>query len=153
MRERVPAVEVRYEELVNDARGSLSEVCRFLGLEFHPAMFDYAKTSTYDLPDPLQASRSKRQLSEREIRLVEARVGEMLIARGYELSGLPRLALSRRLERGLRLQDWWARIRFRKRRYGWRLFLVDLLSRRARVARWQRRVRLRLNEVERAHLK
>jgi len=39
---RCPAyMEVRFEDLVADAKGALEAICRFIELEFHPAMLQY----------------------------------------------------------------------------------------------------------------
>ena len=95
----------------------------------------------------------RRKLSEYEIQLLESRIGDMLAARGYELSGLPSIRISDRAEGRLRRQDRWARRRFGLNRYGLWLYLASVLSRRLRVRSWERRVRLRLNAIDVTHLK
>jgi hypothetical protein len=71
-------------------------------------MISYPETTTYDLPDPSYIGQWRRKLSEYEIRLVESRIGKMLMKRGYKLSGLPPLTVTSTMEKKLRLQDWWA---------------------------------------------
>lgn len=92
--ESVPAerrMELHYESLVNEPRGPLAEVCRFLGLpEAVDAMLSYPETSDYALPQPGSVG-AWRTMDDHDIRLAEARIGTLLGAYGYEPSGLPPL--------------------------------------------------------------
>ena len=90
---------------------------RFLGLAYDPAMLRYAEDSSYEAPDPSLTYQWRRKLTEREVRLVEARIGPMLEARGYERSGLPPLEVDAAERARLRRQDYWSRVRHRVR--GW----------------------------------
>ena len=58
---------MRYEDLIQKPEESLTRLCEFIGVSFDSAMFDYAKTSTYDLPDPQAMSQWSRKLSERDV--------------------------------------------------------------------------------------
>lgn len=116
-------------------------------------MLSYAQKTTYDLPDPSLISQWKRKLSEREIQWVESRVANMLVDRGYELSGLPSLKVTSAMERQLKLQSWWVRVQGRVQRYGIALFLADYLSRRLKINFWQKRVRQKLNAINKSRLK
>jgi Sulfotransferase family len=78
-------IEVRYEELVADPRTQLQRVCRLVGVNFSERMFDYAKTSSYSLPNPGAGSKWRTRRQSRQVCLVEARIGVRLVARGYEL--------------------------------------------------------------------
>jgi hypothetical protein len=146
-------IEVKHETLVREPEATLKRICQFLGVAYDQAMFDYTKASTYDLPDPKLLEQWKKKLSEYEVRLVEDRIRDMLVERGYELSGLPPLEVTAKMQRRLRRQDWLARVRFRIKRYGVGLFVADFLSRHLGLRSWQRRVRLRMNDIETANLK
>ena len=140
-------IELSFENLIRDHVKTLTRLCDFIGVPYDAAMLHYAKTSTYGLPDPCLTEQWRRKLSEREIRLVESRISNMLLERGYKLSGLPPLAVSAMEIKRLRLQDWWARVLFRVRRYGLVLFLSDYISRRLGLKQWQKKTKLRINTV------
>jgi hypothetical protein len=149
-RERVHGrfIEVRYEELVSEPPRVLSQICRFLGVEFDPAMLSYADTTTYDRPDPSLAFQWRRRQSSRSVRLCEARAADMLLARGYDLSGLPVRPPSAMGRAWLGAHDTLARWRFRIRVYGVRLCVADFLARRLGLEPWRRRLHLRMEQIE-----
>jgi hypothetical protein len=92
--------EVRYESLIADAEGTVKDLCRFLGLEFHPAMLDYHQrgetlaASTKDpqaftalSKPPTRGLRDWRtQMKKSDIALFEAIAGDLLVDLGYERS-------------------------------------------------------------------
>jgi hypothetical protein len=92
-------------------------------------------------------------MSEDEVRLVESRIGDMLAARGYQLSGHPRLDVTPAMARRLRRQDRIGRVRFRINRFGLKLYAADVISRRIGTKAWRKSVKLRMNEVVNEHLK
>lgn len=155
LRERVGdrAIDVRYEDLVSSPERVLTKICEFVGVAFDSAMFDYAKTSTYGLPEASLAFQWRRRQSDWQVRLTESRIADRLVAAGYEPSGLPPLRVGPALRFGLQCQDRIARWAFRLRRFGWRLSLESALARRLRVKAWMRSVQLRINSVERSHLR
>lgn len=146
-------IDVTYEQLVRDAQATLDRICRFIGVDYDPAMLDYADDSTYDQPDPSLISQWKRKLSERDVQLIEARLGDLLTARGYELSDLSPLKVGPLRRWWLNLRSRWGRARFGIRRYGMRLFLKHHLSRRVGPNDWRQRVQLAIDEVDTRHLK
>lgn len=146
-------LEVCYEHLIERPDEQLARICGFYGVEFDKRIYDYAKTSTYGLPDPKYSYQWKRRLTEEQIRLAEARIGPMLARRGYELSGLPALEVTPTMQRRLRRQDWWYRARFRMRRYGLPLFMADYVVRRTGPRRLQERLLAKLNAIDNSHLK
>jgi len=146
-------LEVRYEHLVADPRNTLVIICRFIGVDFDDAMFDYAKTSTYDAPDPSLATQWRRKLDKNAVCLAEARIGDMLVERGYELSGLPPKKIGKFELQRLNVQDWWYRARFRMKRYGLPLFLTDYIVRHLKLKALARRLTLRINEIENRHIR
>ena len=86
---RVPAgrrVEIRYEDLVTTPERSLQAICELLGTEFDDRMLAFEHPS-YGPPDPSLAEQWRHRLSVAELQLVESRVADLLVDRGYELSG------------------------------------------------------------------
>lgn len=146
-------IEVTYENLITDPEKSLKQLCDFIGIVYESAMLNYSQATTYDFPDPSFIGQWKRKLSEREIRLVESRGAQKLVERGYELSGLPRLEVNSILMLRLRLQNWWARLKFRIRRNGLSLSILDYLSRHLGLNLWQKRIQLKINAIEASYLK
>jgi len=146
-------IEVRFEDLVKNPARELARVCDFLGVAFDPEMLSYPRRSTFGLPDPRLVDQWRSKLSEREVRLLEGRVAGMLVARGYQLSGLHPLLTTPAYEWRLRLQDRIARIRHRLRLLSLTLFLADYVTRRVgpRIARV--RVKKHVNRVVNATIK
>lgn len=146
-------LELKYESLIAEPTAALTNLCDFIGIPYDEAMLSYHQSSTYDLPDASFIQQWRRKLTEREIQLVEARIGQMLEERGYQRSDLPPLTVTPRLEKQLRQQDWRARLQFRFQRYGVALVLSDFLARRLGIKQWQKPLKLKLNAIEKAHLK
>src|SRR5262249_10285452 len=90
--------EIRYETLVGEPVATLTRLCEFIGVPYDPAMLEYPHDSTFDRPSPQLIGQWKRKLSPDAVRLAEARIGPILIERGYELSGYPRLEVTRPME-------------------------------------------------------
>ena len=138
LRQQIPderKLEVRYEDLIVHPGRDPDHHLPLPGHRLRSiAIFDYADTSTYDLPDAQADSRSgnENSVTDEDIQLAESRISEMLVERGYELSGLPLLDDLRRREAEdwLAIQDRIWRARFRMRRYGLPLFATDYLARR-----------------------
>jgi hypothetical protein len=145
--------ELRYEELVAHPRETLETICGFIGVSFHEAMLSFPDDSTYSFPDAKLAYQWKEKAPGEEIRLAEARIGDLLEQRGYALSGLPRLQVSRRRVARLHFQDRWARRLIRARRFGLPLYLLRILSRRLPFARLDSYVAKRLDEVRLRYIK
>jgi hypothetical protein len=151
MREVLPVerwAEITYEELLRNPEKSLQHLCRFIGVSYDEAMLEYPKTSTYSPPDPTIIDRWRTRLSEHEVQLLEARIGDMLTERGYALSGLPKLSVTPRMERQLRRQDFWAKQMFRFRRYGVCLSVLEFVARRLGLKSVWKHLRHRMNEIE-----
>ena len=88
------------------------------------------------------------ELSPNEIRLAEARIGQMLTERGYELSGHPPLEVTPAKARRLRLHSRYYRAMFRRSRYGNALFLADAVARRFGPRSWQLKIKQWINAIE-----
>lgn len=146
-------IEITYESLISQPKTTLSELCDFIGIAFEPAMLDYHKTSSYDVPDPQLLNQWKHKLSNREIQLVESRISQMLVERNYELSGLSAIEVDYLLEKKLRFQCWSKRVQFRVKQLGLFLFIADYISRRLKIDSWQKDVQLKVNAIEQSQLK
>lgn len=146
--------EVRFDELVNNPDGVLSELTAFLGVSYSSSMQEIEKDTTYRRPNPSEAQSWRKQASEREIREVEARVGPELFAKaGYPLSGLPPLPLNVLTRMQIALADVVQRVRFRIARYGFWLWLSGVASRRLPFRSLSDSIKLKINEVDNRYLK
>ena len=106
--------ELRYEDLVADPRGALTELCAFLGEDFEEAMLDHREVAA-ELPQrqrerwhqETQGAVCSRRvgtysgvLTPAEVALVESAAGSRMAQLGYDLLG------SGPVPRGLRLGYW-----------------------------------------------
>ena len=147
------SMEVRYEELLSDPAGILSDICSFIGIEYSSEMMQYDKHTTYSKPDPSLAYQWKRKLTDKELQQCEARISEQLEKRGYPLSGLPLVNVSYVEDFWLKIQSKLARIRFRIKRYGWKLYLTNKFARLFRLKSLEKSVRLKIHEITVGYLK
>ncbi|MAE59840.1 MAG: sulfotransferase family protein [Planctomycetaceae bacterium] len=146
-------VDVVFEQLIRDPKASLQPVCDLLEVPYDPAMLDYPNDTTYSAPDVKIIQRWKRKLTEYQVQLAEAHIADMLVERGYELSGYPRITVPRWKQRWFRFQDRYSRAYKRFRKYGIRLYLADILSRRLNAKAWQKSVQIRRNQIPEPRLK
>lgn len=121
---------IKNEDLIAETVRELSRLCAFFGVAYDPLMLTYPATTTYAAPDPALIAQWRRQLSARDVGLVEAKAGAMLTARGYELSGFPAVLPGAFGRLALRATDRWNRWRFMAGRQGMVLTLADMVLRR-----------------------
>lgn len=145
-------IEIRFEDLIRDTRTVLDQVCRFMGTRYHDAMLDYTKKTTYEAPDPKLIEQWRRKQSPKEIQLVESRIADMLVDRGYPLSGLPRLTVTRHMRYRLLIQDRLAGWQFGIRRFGLFLILADNVTRRLGFSAPSRRIRKKIDTIAASHI-
>ncbi len=143
-------LEVRFGELVRHNERTLRRVCQLMGVEYTSQMLDYAKDTAYALPDPQKLSQWRNNLSDREVQSVEGRVGDLMIDRGYELSGLPPLHPGRVGLIRLRAEDKIGMWRRRLETYGLRLFIERAIARLVPLPAYRNSVKLRYNTIERS---
>ncbi len=146
-------IEVIQEELIRSPKRVLTQVCSFMGLDFSSSMLDYPQSSNYSMPDPDLTQQWQEKLTSSEIQLVEARVGNLLVERGYSMSGLEKQypgAISR-----LRIlfENKVRKLKFRLNFYGARLYFAELFSRRLRLTAWRKRLDSQLYVKWRSSLK
>jgi hypothetical protein len=146
-------IEVRYEELVANARSELERICAFLGVEYSEKMFDYVTDSTYSAPDPRLKLQWKSSMRAREAQLLDEKLGERLLLRGYELSGYPRISVSALSRMWLYLHSRVKVFLVRLDRYGIGLTFQEMLSRRLGLRRMHREAIGRMNQIVNANLK
>lgn len=146
-------INVTYESLITNPKSVLEDICNFLNISFESQMLSYDKTTSYDLPDAKFMYQWKRKLSNREIQLIESKIGNMLLEKNYELSNLPSIEVTPAMVQKLKLQDWLKRVQFRIDRFGFPLFFADSLSRRLQLNSWQKNIRLKMNDIEELYLK
>lgn len=143
---------VHYETLMADLESELTRICRFVGLEFDPAMLRYYENSTYGPPDPGISQKWKTKASPHEIALIEGRVGPLLAARGYEPAGAsaaPGTLERYRLVAEHRVKRW----RYNIRRYGAGLFFGHHAARALGLSRLERKLHDRQEAIQIANLK
>lgn len=145
-------IRVRYEDIVRDAEAELTRICDLFGVGFTPAMLTFDDGTTYDPPDPIHASKWRRNLTPHEVRLIESVQADTLKRAGYEPSEHPPLTVGSVRRTILRCQSAWAGRLFRLRKYGPRLFIVHAISKRV-GGDWNRRVRHQMHEIELRGLK
>jgi hypothetical protein len=145
-------LEVRYEELVTEPERVLTRICGFLGLAYEPQMLDLSGT-TYAPPSPRFANQWRSGMSPRDVQLIEARVGSLMAARGYELVGATpgRVNLWTRLT--LWLQNVLSRHRNGMRTYGVVTWMQDVIARRLGLRGMLRSARLRMYPIKAKTLK
>ncbi len=88
-------IELRYRHLVANPVEALTRICNFIGVAYSDRMFDYSENSTYDPLNTDLIQQWKKKTSMEVIQKVEAKIGDSLLLRGYELSGYPRITLSK----------------------------------------------------------
>jgi Sulfotransferase family len=94
-------LEVRYEELVADVEATLRQICGFAGLEFEPAMIDYAGNVDVSAKPHQQRLKQpptkgvrdwRRQMPAADVAAFEHVAGDVLQELGYETSHAPDLS-------------------------------------------------------------
>ncbi|WP_413167269.1 sulfotransferase family protein [Capilliphycus salinus ALCB114379] len=145
--------ELSYEELIAEPVLTLTRVCEFLGVGYDEEMFDYTKNSRYEFPDPKYIAQWKRKMSERDVQLVEKKIGNLLVERGYELSGYPPINVTPMMEKQLKIENWWGRLQGRVERLGWPLVIEYYIARKLGSKEWQKKVKLQINAVYQSRLK
>lgn len=146
-------IELQYEQLLSDLEVNLSKICEFLGVSYTDKMLDYAKTSSYELPNKSLCYQWKEKYSQREIQLVEGKVSDMLIERGYKLSNLALIRPNNFEKLELKIKNSIFRWRFSIKRYGLSLFLQSYVARKLNITKWVKLNKIKVNEIDTRYLK
>lgn len=146
------AFDLRYEDLCRDPERVLGDLCRYLGVAYDPRMLSFHERSSYSAISPHLAQRWRHDARRRDIAELESRIGPLMVARGYPLSGDPARPgpVSRlRLELRNRLGMW----RFGTARYGVLTFWGEKITRRCGLGALNRRFARRKDRISLDHLK
>jgi hypothetical protein len=125
-------IELRYEDLVQNSEAQLRRLCNFIGVNFSERMYGYVATSGYSLPDPTQAFKWREKLGPGELRLLEARMGAQLSARGYELTFKVPLRVGQVRTKWMQCHSRLGVLRHKIKMFGLRLLALECVSRRLR---------------------
>lgn len=147
-------IEIRFEHLVDDIPGVLGTICAFLGVPYSERMLDYSTNSSYGPPDRKLCYQWKKSYSVEELRLVEGKLGKMIMGRGYELSGHPIMIPTALKSSQLYLTSKLMRARHQIGAYGFKLYASNFLANRLGIQKWQESCQVKKNAIDiRLHLK
>ena len=142
-----------YEDMLEAPEETLTHLCDFIGVPYDPAMLNFSETSTYAPIDPKLAYQWRRKQSEDEVADSEYKLADMLSARGYAPSVLPRRAPSLMRRVALTIQNKAFVWSFRVRRFGLVDVLLEVVTRRMGLKELGRGVRARIREKQKKYLK
>ena len=141
-------LEIRFEDLVTDHETVLGQVCEFLGHNYTDEMLSYAAETDYELPIAAKATEWKSLITDREMQEIEARVGDRLVAKGYEQSSLPTIEVTQRdiaqMKAKVRALKWKHKLEF----YGL-AGIGELIARKAGQDELQMKLKKKMNAKER----
>ena len=146
-------IEVRYKELIANPSEQLTRICHFLGVEYTDRMFDYAKNSSYGPINPDLIDRWKTKTSKEAVQKIEEKIGDRLLLRGYELSGYPRITISKIEKRYLYLHSRIGAFLYRIQKYGAVLSIWETITRRLGLKGQHARIKRMINKIDDANLK
>lgn len=144
---------LKNEDLIRDPRRWLTRLCDFLGVSYDDEMLNYPVRSTYGPPDIRLIEQWRRDLTPREVELIEIKARGLMVERGYEPS-----TEASRPPKGLelaaiRLGNSWGRFRFAANRHGLAITLLEMIAVRAPAPALKYFVRRRKFERARLHVK
>lgn len=146
-------IEIRYEDLVNDVKAGLTSICAFLGLPYSGEMLGYSSRSTYSTPDKSLSYQWRSKYTERELQLVEGKLGARLAGVGYEPGGYGTATPGALEALALYLKHRKYRAGYQINRYGLGLYLQSAIASRFGSGAWQHACRRRKNRIDIAYLK
>lgn len=146
-------IEITYENLISEPEKTLTKICQFIGVNYDQSMLNYDQNTTYDKPNIQFINQWQSKLSNQEIQLIESKVSELMAKRNYKLSGLPIIKPNKFEQKKLSIQNWYYKANFRLKRYGFWLFTTDFISRRLHLNKWQKNIKLKLNEIDTMYIK
>ena len=146
-------LELRFERLLADPQGELRRVCAFIGVGFDDAMLAFHERTSYSPPDASASQRWSKKLGSRDVRLIEGRLGDLIVRRGYEASGLTPIRPGSTGRAWLRVQNKAAHVRWNLGRYGIGLYTKAQFAKRVSPNGMWPKIKRRLDEIDRRHLK
>jgi len=145
-------IEVRYEDIASNPVEHLTRICHFLGVDYSDRIFDYVKNGTYEAPNVNFSFQWKKRMSKEAIQKIEAKIGDRLLLRGYELSGYPKITISKIEKRYLNLHSKISVFLYRIQKYGPVLVIREIMARRLRLKGQLRRIKSMFNKIDDAYL-
>ncbi len=142
---------LKYEKLVEDPVAELRRITDFLAVDYHNSMLEYDKKTTYSKPQKGNSEKWRR-VPPAQLSAAEFRAAPWLEKAGY-LPSQPKRRPARIRLLTFEMQCRIHGIRFRRRRYGTRLWLEDVVSRRIGTKQWCDSVRQRVHSIQERHLK
>lgn len=115
--------EMRAEEV------ELKRICAFLRVSFSPSMYEYVNHTAYSMPNASLNYQWKNKMKRRELQLLESKIGDRLLQRGYEMSWYSPIKPSRLNEKMMLAQSKLAALRYRIRTFGLALITQETVSR------------------------
>lgn len=123
------AVTVYYEKLIDAPEETLKRICRFIDLPYSSVMLNYSDDSTYSKPDCSLIRQWENNFSQPEIQHVEAKASQLMLTRGFALSGHPLIRVGMVEKIVLGIQNKWFKLKHSITRYGYSLFFTEKLTR------------------------
>lgn len=145
-------LEIKYEELTSDPKKQLTKICEFIGTSFSEKMFDYVHHSRYKFPDSAFNYQWKKN-SPKNIRLMEKKLADRLVARGYEISNYSKINLSEIEKKILYFHSRVKCFYFRLKHYGVALVLLEAFTRRLSLEKINQKLNQRIDQVIDLNLK
>lgn len=145
--------EIRYEALVNKPDEEMSKLCNFLNVTFNPEILELESGTSYSRPQGKFANQWKKRLSEKQIRWVESRCGQLMEKRGYQLASKNTQPVGSIEKIELNFQNRWYRIRFNVKRWGLKNYFFYFVSRNFGSATLHRKMQEKINQINVQHLK
>lgn len=145
--------EIKFESLLQEPNSNLQRLCELMGTSYDPEMMSYPANSSYSLPEGNLAVQWRRKLNSEQIKLVEARAGDLMHKRGYQLSELAAGEVGLLRSIGLEVHSYFAVVFKRINVYGLPLVIQSFISNKMGLRKWHKKVRLKFNEIDSVMLK
>lgn len=147
-------IEVKFESLIENTQLELEKVCSFLGEAYAEEMLDYSKSSSYSSPKKGRSEAWRKDMSKRDVQLVELVAGDLMQQRGYRLSGYTQIgALSKAQLHLIKLRDWRYRLSHRISKYGLALVITEYFYRKLGITSAQKAALFKMHEIDNKLLK
>ena len=144
-------IEVKFENLTENPQKELQRICDFLGVLYTEQMFDYVGHSSYKMPNPNMNYQWKKSKSY-DIQLIESKIAQNLLSRGYELSGLAVLNVSNYRKAILRADSRLRAYLFKIKRYGILLPLGETLTRKLGLKEINKKMNIAISRINDMYL-
>jgi Sulfotransferase family len=145
--------ELKYEDLVKNPEAELNKLCGFLNIMYEPSMLEIGKDTTYSKPDASYATQWKEKMTELEVGWVENCCKELMLNRGYNLSGYPVLKPTFLTLIKLKFQNRIYRVSFNIRRWGVINWFGFVVSKKLKCSRIKDFFQEKINAIDRELIK